>query len=168
MKKNTVIPFPEANISVSDALTEVLKKGAQTLLKQAIEMEVTEFLAQYSDLQNAQGHRQVVRNGYLPERELQTGLGDIPIQVPRTRDRSGQGIKFTSSLLPPYLKRTKSMEELLPWLYLKGLSSGDFQEALSSLLGPQASGLSASSICRLKEVWVQDLKGYNQKLCMKG
>ncbi len=167
MKKNTVIPFPEANISVSDALTEVLKKGAQTLLKQAIEMEVTEFLAQYSDLQNAQGHRQVVRNGYLPERELQTGLGDIPIQVPRTRDRSGQGIKFTSSLLPPYLKRTKSMEELLPWLYLKGLSSGDFQEALSSLLGPQASGLSASSICRLKEVWVQDLKAWNKRTLTK-
>lgn len=168
MEKNTVVPLSNATVSVSDALTEVLKKGAQTLLKQAIEAEVSEFLEQYSDLRNVQGHHQVVRNGYLPERNLQTGLGDIPIQVPRTRDRSGQGIKFTSSLLPPYLKRTKSVEELLPWLYLKGLSSGDFQEALVSLLGPQATGLSASSIGRLKEKWVKDLKAWEKRdLCKK-
>lgn len=163
MKKTTLHSHSESNVSVSDALTEVLKKGAQSLLKQAVEMEVTEFLAQYAGFKDAQGHRHVVRNGYLPERDLQTGLGDISIQVPRTRDRSGKGIKFTSALLPPYLKRTSSVENLLPWLYLKGLSSGDFQEALTSLLGPKASGLSPSSICRMKETWEKEVKAWRQR-----
>lgn len=163
MKKNTLDSNAEANSSVRDALAEVLKQGAQSLLKQAVEMELAEFLAEHADKQDAEGHRQVVRNGYLPERNLQTGLGDIAIQVPRTRDRSRQGIKFTSSLLPPYLKRTRSVGELLPWLYLKGVSTGDFGEALGSLLGPQASGLSPASIARMKESWTEDLSVWNRR-----
>jgi putative transposase len=163
VKKNTPQEHLGSNVSINDALTEILKKGAQSLLKQAVEVEITEFLAQYAGLKDVQGHRQVVRNGYLPERDLQTGLGDISIQVPRTRDRSGQGIKFASALLPPYLKRTASVENLLPWLYLKGLSSGSFQEALTSLLGPHASGLSSSSICRMKETWEKELGVWQQR-----
>src|SRR5688572_1623032 len=93
------------------------------------------------------------KSGYLPQREVQTGIGAAPAQVPRVRDRSGQGIRFRSSILPPYMRRSRSIEELLPWLYLKGVSTGDFTEALQSLLGPNAPGLSASTISRLKESW---------------
>ncbi len=91
-----------------------------------------------------------MRNGYLPERRITTGVGEVEIQVPKVRDRSASGIKFTSQLLPPYLKRARSVEELLPWLYLKGVSTGDFSEALRALLGPEAQGLSAATISRLK------------------
>lgn len=163
MKDNTRRTISDANESVNDVLTEVLKKGAQTLLTQAVELEIEGFLKDYSSLKDGLGHQQIVRNGYLPERNLQTGLGNIPIRVPRTRDRSKQGIKFTSLLLPPYLKRTKSVAEVLPWLYLKGLSSGDFGEALSSLLGPKAQGISASSIGRLKEVWKKEFKDWKAR-----
>lgn len=134
----------------ADSLTELLRAGAQKLIAQAVEAELATLLEQYSDLRLDDGRQAVVRNGYLPSRHIQTGIGDVPIQVPKVRDRSGNGIKFTSSLLPPYLKRTKSVEELLPWLYLRGISTGDFQEALSSLLGKSASGVSAATISRLK------------------
>jgi transposase-like protein len=99
----------------------------------------------------------ITRNGHLPERTIQTGLGDIAVKAPRVADRSKNEtkIRFTSSILPPYLKRTKSIEELLPWLYLKGISTGDFGEALAALLGKNAPGLSASTISRLKDVWVR-------------
>ena len=103
---------------------------------QAVEVEVANFLDLYAHLQDGRGRKLRVRNGSLPERTIQTGLGDISIKVPRTRDRSGEGVTFSSSLLPPYLKRTKSIDELLPYLYLKGLSTGDFSEALAALLGP--------------------------------
>lgn len=99
------------------------------------------------------GRRAVVRNGYLPARELMTGIGEVTVQVPKVRDRSGSGIKVTSKLLPPYLRRTQSIEEVLPWLYLKGVSTGDFQEALAALLGADAKGLSAPTISRLKAKW---------------
>jgi transposase-like protein len=105
----------------------------------------------------------VVRNGYLPERTIQTGIGDVDIKVPKVRDRSGSGIHFTSALLPPYLKRTGSVEALLPWLYLKGISTGDYQDALCALLGDQARGLSANTICRLKESWCDEHKAWSQR-----
>ena len=95
----------------------------------------------------------VVRNGYLPERQLQTGLGDIPVQAPKVRDRSKKSVVFNSKLVPPYLKRTKNVEELLPWLYLHGISTGEMQPALASLLGKEASGLSAKTVSRLKQQW---------------
>ena len=93
----------------------------------------------------------MVRNGHLPEQTIQTGLGDITVKIPKVKDRTEQGIKFNSNLVPPYLKRAQSIEELLPWLYLKGVSTGDFQEALASLLGPNAKGLSPNTISRLKQ-----------------
>lgn len=141
---------------VEDPLTELLRRGARDLLKQAVEAELQAFLDDHRDLQLADGRPGVVRNGYLPERTVQTGIGEVAVQVPRTRDRSGSGVRFTSDLLPPYLRRSRSVEELLPWLYLKGVSSGDFQEALTALLGEQAEGLSASTLGRLKQHWLTE------------
>lgn len=120
-------------------LNELLKQGAQQLLAQAIEVEVQALLEHLSELQ-VNGRQGVVRNGYLPERLLQTGLGGIAVKIPKVRDRTGSGIKFNSKLVPPYLKRTKNIEELIAWLYLRGISTGDMQPALESLLGNQAKG----------------------------
>ncbi len=144
-----------------DALTEVLREGAQRLLAEAVEAEVEAFLAEYGELRDAEDRQRVVRNGHLPEREIQSGVGGVKVRVPRVRDRgvaaeSGESIRFRSSLVPPYLRRTKSVEELLPWLYLKGISTGDFSEALSALLGPDAPGLSPTTISRLKQGWTQE------------
>ena len=138
--------------AVPDPLTEVLRAGARTLLAQAIEAEVAAFMEPHQTLKDPEGHRRVVRNGYLPERTIQTGIGEVPVKAPRVRDRAGT-IRFTSSILPPYLRRTKTLEELLPWLYLKGISTGDFHEALAALLGRDAPGLSSGTISRLKEIW---------------
>ena len=154
MEEDNVVEYrnPGVPLSVDDALTEVLRRGAKELLQQAVEVEVAEAIAQYAELKDEQGRRRVVRNGYLPERSIQTGIGEVAVRAPRVRDRAGE-LKFSSRLLPPYLRRTRSLEELLPWLYLKGLSSGDFSGALTALLGPSAPGLSAAKICRLKEIW---------------
>lgn len=141
--------------AVTDALTELLRDGARKMLVAAIEAEIQEFLMQHQGLRDEQGHARIVRNGYLPERSIQTGLGGIEVKVPRARDRAG-GIKFGSKILPVYLRRTKTIEEFLPWLYLKGISTGDFGEALTALLGRDAPGLSASTISRLKEAWKEE------------
>jgi putative transposase len=117
---------------------------------------MAEFMEQFRGVRLFDGRAAVVRNGYLPEREVQTGVGAVAVKVPKVRDRSGSGIKFHSRLLPPYLRRTRSMEELLPWLYLKGVSTGDFQEVLASLLGEQAEGLSPSTLSRLKRQWEEE------------
>jgi len=146
---------PAVATEVHDALTEVLREGARTLLAQAIEAEVAEFLAGHTEKRDAAGRARLVRNGYLPERTVQTGIGEVAVKAPRVRDRAGQ-LRFASSILPPYLRRTKTMEELLPWLYLKGISTGGFAEALAALLGRDAPGLSAGTISRLKAVWQQE------------
>jgi len=132
------------------------------LLGKAIEAELAELLDQYSDLR-VDGKQAVVRNGYLPERTVQTGLGGVPVKVPKVRDRSGSGIKFNSSLVPPYLKRTKAMEEFIPWLYLKGISTGEMQPTLEALLGEGAAGLSANTVSRLKQGWEQDYDQWRQR-----
>jgi putative transposase len=167
MDRNNIIALRPSSERTEDALTEVLRQGARKLLMEAVEAEIDMFLERYKECKTDAGHAQVVRNGYLPEREIQTGIGSIPVKVPRTRDRNGSGIAFRSLLLPPYLKRTKSLEEVLPWLYLKGISTGDFSEALAALLGPQASGLSASTIVRLKEGWQEEHEAW-QKCSLKG
>lgn len=145
-----------------DPLSELLKQGAQQLLAQAIESEVAELLAQYSELQ-VDGKQALVRNGHLPERTVQTGLGDVDVKVPKVRDRSGHGIKFNSKLIPPYLKRTKTIEEFIPWLYLKGISTGEMQPALTALLGDNAKGLSANTVSRLKQQWESDYDEWRQR-----
>lgn len=138
-----------------DPLSELLRRGARDLIAQAIEAELNELLEQFKDVKQ-DGNQAVVRNGYLPQRCVQTGVGDVTVQVPKVRDRSGQGVKFNSKLVPPYLRRAKNVEELLPWLYLKGVSTGDFSEALGALLGPEAKGLSTATIGRLKKAWVKE------------
>lgn len=142
--------------STTDPLTDVLRRGARQLLTAALESEVEAFLGGYRDARDASGRRAVVRNGYLPEREVQTGIGAVPVKQPRVRVREADGVevpKFTSKILPPYLRRSRSIEELIPWLYLKGISTNGYDEALAALLGPDAPGLSASSIVRLKKAW---------------
>ena len=144
--------------TVSDPLTEILRNGAQALLVQAVEAEVADFLAKHGDLKTQDGHRRLVRHGHLPGREVMTGIGPVAVRQPRVRDRKAgaddpERIRFTPAILPPYARRSKSLEMLIPILYLKGISTGDFEEALAALLGKDAPGLSASTIARLKEVW---------------
>jgi transposase-like protein len=155
-----LVSFPQG--SSEDVLTEVLREGARKMLATAIEAEVAGYVANREHLVDSLGHRVVKRNGHLPARTLQTPLGDVPVRQPRVRDErpSGQREAFRSSILPPYLRKTKTIEELLPWLYLKGVSTGDFSEALAALLGPGASGLSPSTITRLKAVWEEEYKAW--------
>jgi putative transposase len=167
MTKDNLLVFKTPEPFVDDPLTDVLRTGARKLLREALEAEIEGFLSQYRDLKDHQARQRVVRNGYLPERDIQTGIGQISVKVPRVRDRqpdreSGP-IRFTSCLLPPYLRKTKSMEELIPWLYLKGVSTGDFTEALAALLGEDAPGLSASTISRLKDIWQEDLEEWQKR-----
>ena len=143
----------------SDPLTEVLRSGARSLLAHAVEVEVAAFLDGLADLLTEDGRRRVVRHGHLPEREIMTGIGPVAVRAPRVRDRAGQGggrVRFSSAILPPYARRSKSLEVLIPILYLKGVSTGDFQEALAALLGPDAGGLSASTVARLKDAWTDE------------
>jgi len=132
------------------------------LLQQAVEAEVAEFIGRHRELKDEQARQRIVGNGYQPERAIQTGIGEVPVKKPRVRDRAGE-IKFSSSILPRYLRRTKSIEELLPWLYLKGLSTGDFSTALVALLGKDAPGLSAATISRLKEVWREQYERWSKR-----
>jgi len=165
VKKDILVEYrnPGVALPVADALTEVLRSGARELLQQAVEAEVGEFMARHRELKDEGERQRVVRNGYQPERTIQTGIGDVAVKAPRVRDRQGT-IKFSSSILPPYLRRTRSLEELLPWLYLKGLSTGDFSTtALTALLGQDAPGLSAATISRLKEVWKEEYAQWSQR-----
>ena len=167
MEKDSVVSIEEPT-TTQDALTEVLREGAQKLLAEAVQAELEELLEAYQEERDREGRQRLVRNGYLPARKIQTGIGGIPIRVPRVRDRgsgeeSEEIIRFRSSLVPPYLRRSKSVEELLPLLYLKGISTGDFSEALSALLGPDAPGLSANTISRLKGKWVQDYEQWRRR-----
>ena len=144
--------------SFDDQLTAVLREGAQALLARAVEAEVAGFLDKHADLKTEDGHRRVVRHGHLPEREVMTGIGPVAVRQPRVRDREAAAgdpgrIRFSPTILPPYMRRSRSIETLLPILYLKGISTGDFSEALAALLGKDAAGLSASAIGRLKDGW---------------
>ena len=143
----------------TDSLTEILRSGARALLTQAVEAEVADFLHRHADLKTEAGHRRLVRHGHLPEREITTGIGPVAVRQPRVRDRAasaGERIRFNPTILPPYARRTKSLEVLIPILYLKGISTGDFEDALIALLGRDAGGLSASTIGRLKEAWSEE------------
>lgn len=165
MRESTseTISFPAA--ASRDVLTSILRDGAQRLLSEAIEAEVAEWIDNHRHHRDLQGHQQVVRNGHLPQRTLLTGVGPVEVRQPRVLDRRSrnEAEPFSSKILPPYLRKTKSLEELIPWLYLKGISTGDFSEALSALVGPEAKGLSASTITRLKEVWQGEFQEWNQR-----
>ena len=158
MSDNNVLKLSQPS-TFSDPLTEVLRSGARSLLARAVEAEVAAFLDGHSEARTEEGRRRLVRHGHLPEREIMTGIGPVAVRAPRVRDRTGQGadrIRFSSALLPPYARRSKSLEVLIPVLYLKGISTDDFAEALAALLGPDAGGLSASTVARLTEVWADE------------
>ena len=160
---STAFQLRLATVSVID---DILRDGARRALQSAIEREVDEYIERNQDHVDQEGHRLVVRNGHHPKRKIQSGNGAIEIRQPRVNDKrvdeQGQRIRFTSQILPPYLRKTKAIEELVPWLYLKGISSSDFPEALSCL-GHDGSGLSATTVVRLKEVW----QGQYENFCRR-
>lgn len=143
-------------------LEGLLRNGAREMLQRAIENEVADYLEKGAKLKDEKGRRLVVRNGSMPERELVTGIGKIKVRQPRIHDRR-EGEQFTSRILPPYMRRVPSINALIPALYLRGVSTGDFGEALEAILGPQAPGLSATNIVRLKEVWKQDYEAWRSR-----
>ena len=156
-----IVPLPTSQ----DLLTDLLRDGARRMLAQAVDAEVAAWIDAHAHLKDQAGRQQVVRNGHLPERAIQTGLGEIEVRQPRVHDRRppGQREKFTPAVLPPYLRRTKSLEELIPWLYLKGISTGDFSEALQAILGPDAPNLSATTVTRLKAIWEEDHRAWSKR-----
>lgn len=152
--------------SIQSPLDQLVRDGARKMLQAALESEVESFLEQHAGRVDDEGRRQVVRNGHLPPREIVTGAGPLEIAQPRVRDKSSDPadrVRFSSSILPPYLRKSKSIEELIPWLYLKGISTGDFSEALQSLIGPNASGFSANVVVRLKEHWSQEYDTWSKR-----
>jgi putative transposase len=147
-------------------LDQLVRRGAQQIIQKAIEAEVQEFVQQYDQRRDDQGKRLVVRNGYKPTRKVVTGAGALEVRQPRVRDNAPdpeQRVQFSSAILPPYLRRSKAIEEFVPWLYLKGISTGDFSEALRTLLGEQARGLSANVVVRLKEQWTAEYEAWNRR-----
>jgi transposase-like protein len=147
-------------------LDQLVRRGAQQMLQKAIEAEVQEFIEQHRDRRDEEGNRLVVRNGHKPARKIVTGAGALEVRQPRVRDHSpsqDQRVQFSSAILPPYLRRSKAIEEFIPWLYLKGISTGDFSEVLASLLGEQAKGLSPNVIVRLKEQWLAEYDAWNRR-----
>jgi transposase-like protein len=152
MADDSVVRFQRPE-SIEDPLTELLRSGARQLLQQAIEAEVAQLLTEYAGHQDEQGRAAGGRNGYLPEREVLTGVGAVPVKVPKVRSRTEDTVVFRSSLVPPYVRRAKTLDAVLPWLYLKGISTGQMKEALTVLVGPEAKGLSAAVVSRLKAQW---------------
>lgn len=146
----------------TDGLTELLREGAKKLIAEAVEAELTEFLQGFADRRLENGRAAVVRNGHQPERELQTGIGPVTVKVPKVRSRGGEPVTFRSALVPPYVRKTASLESALPWLYLKGISSGEMQSALEVLIGSEAKGLSASTVSRLKQTWAKEYESWQK------
>jgi putative transposase len=166
MEEDAVVALPRLGSDVTDdPLLTVLRDGAGRMLGQAIEAEVEAFLAAHAGLVDQQGRCRLVRNGHAPERRLQTGIGPLEVRRPKLRDRGGVGgpIRFTSAILPAYLRRTRNIEELLPWLYLKGVSTGQFAEALTALLGPEAPGLPPATVRRLTEGWQDEHERWRKR-----
>jgi transposase-like protein len=145
------------------SLDDLVRRGARQVIQQAIEAELAELLAQYSNVKTLAGRQAVVRNGYLPAREVLTAAGPVAVQVPKVRDRSGTGVKFNSAVVPPYVRKSPRVSAALPWLYLKGISTGDMGEALSVLLGEDAKGLSPNVVSRLKAQWADEWKRWDQR-----
>lgn len=159
------LPFPPSDAPTSP-LDEIVRLGAQQMLQAAVEQEVVNFIANHQHLRDQDGNRTVVRNGYLPTRQLQTGAGPLDVTQPRVRDKNpdkSDRVSFTPQVLPPFIRRSQSMEELIPWLYLKGISTGDFQEALQSLLGENAPNLSPNVIVRLKSQWIEEKEAWDKR-----
>lgn len=163
--KPEVIENPEENVFKS-LLDEVVRKGAQRMLEAALNVEVEEFCCRHEDKRDEEGRRVVVRNGYNQPRKIVTGAGQLEIETPRVDDRvldRTEEMRFKSTLIPPYLRRTKNIEELVPLLYLKGISTGDFTPVLEKLTGKDVIGFSAENIVRMKQIWETDYKQWIQR-----
>ena len=162
MNKSTVVEFagPE---QLTDSLTQLLRMGAINLNQQAVEAELSSFMEQFSERLLETGRSAVVRNGYHPERPIQTGIGPVTVKIPKVRAKDGDPVTFRSALVPPYVRKTKSLEAALPWLYLKGISTGEMSNALEVLIGPEAKRLSASTVARLKRTWAADYQAWCQQ-----
>ena len=162
MGKDSVVEFRKPG-TIEDPLTELLRGGARQLIEQAIEAELAELLGRYAGRVDDQGRRAVVRNGYLPERVILTGVGPVSVKVPKVRSRTGEAVVFRSALVPPYVRKARRVEAALPWLYLKGVATGQMQAALEVLVGEEAKGLSAAVIGRLKRAWEAEYAAWRQR-----
>ncbi len=159
MEMSNIVDFSIRD-EISDALTDLLRTGAQQLIASAVEAELEGFLRQFSQTRTTAGHAEVVRNGHHPARLIQTGIGPVSVRIPKVRSKEGKPVTFRSALVPPYIRKTRTLEATLPWLYLKGISTGEMGAALKVLLGPDAKGLSANTISRLKQDWAQEYEGW--------
>lgn len=162
MKQNSEKTLPGL-AEIGLGLEDLIRRGAREVIQQAVEAELAHLIGQYENVKTLAGQRAVVRNGYLPEREALTAVGLVPVQVPKVRDRSGAGVKFNSALVPPYVRRSARISATLPWLYLKGISTGDMSEALKVLVGDDAKGLSPNVVSRLKAQWAAEHARWNQR-----
>lgn len=161
MDNATIIDFTGRD-TVADPLTELLRQGARELLQAAVEAERDAFLAEFAERRTSDGRAAVVGSGYHPERAVQTGIGPVTVNVPKVRAKDGKPVTFRSALVPPYVRKAKSIEAALPWLYLKGISTGEMGSALSMLLGPEATGFSAKPISRLKGQWAAEYEDWRK------
>lgn len=161
MSKSNLIELSGREES-GDPLTALLRTGARTLIERAVEAELVEFMARFEGRCLEDGRAAVVRNGYQPERAIQTGIGAVTVKIPKVRAKCGEAVTFRSALVPPYVRKTRSLEGALPWLYLKGVSSGEMESALCALLGPEAKGLSASTVARLKQQWGEEYQAWRK------
>ena len=159
MEMSNIVDFSSRD-EISDALTDLLRTGAQQLIASAVEAELEGFLRQFSQTRTTAGHAEVVRNGHHPARPIQTGIGPVSVRIPKVRSKEGKPVTFRSALVPPYVRKTRTLEATLPWLYLKGISTGEMGAALKVLLGPDAKGLSANTISRLKQDWAKEYEGW--------
>jgi transposase-like protein len=156
----------QLQLATVPVIDDILRDGARRALQAAIEREVEEFIARNGQYLDERGHRLVVRNGHHPARKIQSGNGPIEVRQPRVNDKRvdehGNRFHFTSKILPPYLRKTKAIEQLVPWLYLKGISTSDFPEALVCL-GHDGSGLSATTVVRMKEIWQGEYENFSRR-----
>jgi putative transposase len=165
MRENNGSAVVLPSVSSRDVLSEILREGAQRMLAEAVQAEVAEWIEERRHCVDERGRQHVVRNGSMPKRSILTGLGELEVEQPRVHDRrlGEERERFTSKLLPPYLRKSKSIEELIPWLYLKGVSTGDFPEALAALVGADAKGLSANTVTRLKQEWEREQEAWSKR-----
>ncbi len=164
MNTNNIVDFSSRD-QITDALTDLLRTEAQKLIATAVEAELALFLEQFASKRTQAGHAAVVRNGHHPERPVQTGIGPVSVRIPKVRSKDGKPVTFRSALVPPYIRKTRTLEAALPWLYLKGVSSGEMGDTLKVLLGPDAKGLSANTVSRLKREWAKEYEGWrNERL----
>lgn len=161
MDETNIVEFSGRD-AVTDPLTDLLRKGARELLQAAVEAERDAFLAEFAERRTSDDRAAVVRSGYHPERAVQTGIGPVTVKVPKVRAKDGKPVTFRSALVPPYVRKTKSIEAALPWLYLKGISTGEMGAALKMLLGPEATGFSAKTVSRLKAQWAAEYDNWRK------